>query len=97
MATSPSQWANPANQAAVTGSSGDRVYRVLRLPNLRDNLFNLLYTTVVRPNSLSMADQTVLVIPKITATGFASAFYVLNSDTSIHDGTSTCDSLLVYS
>ncbi|MGW2208723.1 CDP-diacylglycerol diphosphatase [Streptomyces sp. NPDC001781] len=97
MATSPAQWANPANQAPITGSTGDRVYRILRLPNLRDNLFNLLYTNVVRPNSLSMADQTIIVVPKMTATGFAGAFYVLNSDTSIHDGTSTCDYLLVYS
>ncbi|MEV7203318.1 CDP-diacylglycerol diphosphatase [Streptomyces griseoluteus] len=97
MATSPAQWANPANQAAVTGSSGDRVYRILRLPNLQDNLFNLLYTNVVRPNSLNMADQTMIVVPKMTAAGFAGAFYVLNSDTSIHDGTSTCDYLLVYS
>ncbi|MFD8838534.1 CDP-diacylglycerol diphosphatase [Streptomyces griseofuscus] len=97
MATSPSQWANPANQAAVTGSAGDRVYRILRLPNLQDNLFGLLYTNVVRPNSLNMADQTIIVVPKMTAAGFAGAFYVLNSDTSIHDGTSTCDYLLVYS
>ncbi|WP_254641628.1 CDP-diacylglycerol diphosphatase [Streptomyces sp. BV129] len=96
MATSPSQWAAAGNQAAITGSAGDRVYRILRLPNLRDNLFNLLYTNVVRPNSLSMANQTMIVVPKITATGFANAFYVLNSDTSIHDGTSTCDYLLVY-
>ncbi|MEV7127954.1 CDP-diacylglycerol diphosphatase [Streptomyces sp. NPDC093260] len=97
MATSPSQWANPANQAAVTGSAGDRVYRILRLPNLQDNLFGLLYTNVVRPNSLNMADQTIIVIPKMTPAGFAGVFYVLNSDTSIHDGTSTCDYLLVYS
>lgn len=96
MATSPSQWAATGNQAAVTGSAGDRVYRILRLPNLRDNLFNLLYTNVVRPNSLSMANQTLIVVPKITATGFANAFYVLNSDASVHDGTSTCDYLLVY-
>ncbi|MFE2379543.1 hypothetical protein [Streptomyces sp. NPDC059398] len=44
-----------------------------------------------------MANQTMIVIPKMTATGFAGSFYVLNSDMSLHDGTSTCDYLLVYS
>ncbi|MFI8346872.1 CDP-diacylglycerol diphosphatase [Streptomyces sp. NPDC085596] len=97
MTTSPSQWAASANQAPITGTGGDRVYRILRLPNLTSNLFDLLYTNVVRPNSLSMADQTLIVVPKITSSGFANAFYVLNSDTSLHDGTSTCDRLLVYS
>ncbi|MFD8806169.1 CDP-diacylglycerol diphosphatase [Streptomyces sp. NPDC059597] len=98
MATQPSSWADPANQAPVSGpaGSGDRVYRILRLPNLRDNLFTLLYRNVVRPNSLNMADQTLIVVPKMTSSGFAGSFYVLNSDTSIHDGTSTCDYLLVY-
>ncbi|MFF0386578.1 CDP-diacylglycerol diphosphatase [Streptomyces sp. NPDC004286] len=97
MATSPSQWAAPANHAPITGTGGDREYRILRLPNLTVNLFDLVYRYVARPNSLSMADQTIIVVPKITATGgFANAFYVLNSDNSLHDGTSTCDRLLVY-
>ncbi|RAJ69990.1 CDP-diacylglycerol pyrophosphatase [Streptomyces sp. Amel2xB2] len=88
----------PGNQAPITGNSGsgDRVYRILRLRDLQQNLFTLLYRNVVVPNSPSMADQTMIVVPKTTATGFADAFYVLNSDSSLHDGTSTCDHLLVY-
>ncbi|OEV14103.1 CDP-diacylglycerol phosphatidylhydrolase [Streptomyces nanshensis] len=98
MATQPSQWAAPGNQSPITGNSGsgDRVYRILRLRDLQQNLFTLLYRNVVVPNSLSMANQTMIVVPKMTATGFADAFYVLNSDSSLHDGTSTCDHLLVY-
>ncbi|MFF4899785.1 CDP-diacylglycerol diphosphatase [Streptomyces sp. NPDC001068] len=98
MATQPSHWGDPGSQAAVTGrpGSGDRTYRILRLPNLTQNLFALLYQNVVRPQGLSMANQTMIVVPKMTAAGFAQAFYVLNSDTSLHDGTSTCDYLLVY-
>lgn len=99
MATQPSQWAAPGNQAPISGpaGSGDRVYRILKLHDLQQNLFTLLYRNVVVPNSLSMANQTMIVVPKMTATGFAGSFYVLNSDTSLHDGTSTCDYLLVYS
>lgn len=98
MATQPSHWADPANQAAVSGppGAGDRTYRILRLPNLTQNLFTLLYQNVVRPQGLNMANQTLIVVPKMTAAGFAQEFYVLNSDTSLHDGTSTCDYLLVY-
>ncbi|TGZ18507.1 hypothetical protein DV517_34800 [Streptomyces sp. S816] len=99
MATQPSQWAAPGNQAPVSGpaGSGDRVYRILKLQDLQQNPFTLLYRNVVVPNSLNMADQTLIVVPKMTAAGFfAGSFYVLNSDTSLHDGTSTCDYLLVY-
>lgn len=98
MATQPAQWGAPANQAPITGTpgSGDRTYRILKLTDLRQNLFALLNQYVVRPNALSMADQTLIVVPKMTATGFAGVFYVLNSDTSLHGGTSTCDYLLVY-
>ncbi|WP_200823510.1 hypothetical protein [Actinacidiphila yanglinensis] len=35
-------------------------------------------------------------VPKMTAAGFAGTFYVLSSDDSLHDGTTTCDHLLVY-
>ncbi|MFB7493354.1 CDP-diacylglycerol diphosphatase [Streptomyces sp. NPDC056161] len=98
MATQPAQWAAPGNQAPVSGppGTGDRTYRILRLPNLTQNLFTLLYRNVVAPNGLAMANQTLIVVPKMTTSGFAQAFYVLNSDTSLHDGTSTCDYLLVY-
>lgn len=98
MATQPAQWAAPANQALITGDdgSGDRTYRILRLPDLRQNLFALLNQYVVRPGGLSMADQTLIVVPKMSATGFAGSFYVLSSDSSLHSGTDTCDHLLVY-
>lgn len=39
----------------------------------------------------------LIVVPKMTAAGFAGTFYVLSRDSSLHDGTSTCDCLLVYS
>lgn len=99
MATSPAHWDAAQYRVAVTGSdgSGDRTYRALRLPDLGTNLFALLQRYVVKPNGLSMADQMLVVVPKMTATGFAGAFYVLNSDPSLHDGTNTCDHLLVYS
>ncbi|MFI5978497.1 CDP-diacylglycerol diphosphatase [Streptomyces sp. NPDC051452] len=98
LATQPSQWNAPANQSAVSGppGSGDRTYRILKLPNLAQNLFTLLYRYVVVPSGLNMADQTLIVVPKMTTAGFAGSFYVLNSDTSLHNGTSTCDYLLVY-
>lgn len=99
VAPHPSQWASPQYQAAVSGpaGAGDRTYRVLTLRNLEQNLFSLLSRHVVVPNGLSMANQTLIVVPKMTAAGFAGMFYVLNSDPSLHDGTSTCDFLLVYS
>ncbi|WP_330174283.1 CDP-diacylglycerol diphosphatase [Streptomyces sp. NBC_01498] len=98
MATQPSQWAASQYQVAVSGppGAGDRTYRALRLPNLGQNLFTLLSRYVVVPNGLAMANQTLIVVPKMTAAGFAGTFYVLNSDPSLHDGTSTCDFLLVY-
>lgn len=99
MATSPAQWNAVQYRVPVTGSdgSGDRTYRALRLPGLGMNLFALLQQYVVNPSGLSMANQTLIVVPKMTAAGFAGAFYVLNSDSSLHDGTNTCDHLLVYS
>lgn len=96
IATQPAQWAASQYQVAVTGSGGDRTYRALRLPNLSQNLFTLLSNNVVVPNGLDMGNQTLVVVPKMNAAGFAGAFYVLNSDPSVHDGTSTCDHLLVY-
>lgn len=98
MAFRPSDWAKPGNQALITGrpGTGDRTYRILRLPNLAQNLFGLLYDNVVRPAGLDMANETLIVVPKMSTSGFAGAFYVLSSDTSLHDGTSTCDNLLVY-
>lgn len=97
MATQPSQWADPTNRAAISGSTGDRTYRILKLPNLGQNLFTLLSQNVVTPTpGLTMAGQTLIVVPKMTAAGFAGTFYVLNSDTSFHGGTSTCDYLLEY-
>ncbi|OKK25008.1 CDP-diacylglycerol phosphatidylhydrolase [Streptomyces sp. CB02488] len=99
MATSPAQWDAVKYRVAVTGSdgTGDRTYRALRLTGLGTNLFAQLQEHVVKPNGLSMANQTLIVVPKMTATGFAGSFYVLNSDSSLHDGTNTCDHLLVYS
>ncbi|MFD0428045.1 hypothetical protein ACFQ60_07235 [Streptomyces zhihengii] len=99
VAFQPSQWGDLQYQAAVTGTlgSGDRTYRVLRLNSLDQNLFALLNRYVVVRFGLDMADQTLVVVPKTTpAGGFAGSFYVLNSDASLHDGTSTCDHLLVY-
>ncbi|MEU1280841.1 CDP-diacylglycerol diphosphatase [Streptomyces sp. NPDC005805] len=99
VAPTPAQWGDPQFQAAVSGppGAGDRTYRVLRLNSLDQNLFTLLYRNVVVRFGLDMADQTLVVVPKTTAAGaFAGSFYVLSSDTSLHDGTSTCDYLLVY-
>ncbi|MFD6876344.1 MULTISPECIES: CDP-diacylglycerol diphosphatase [unclassified Streptomyces] len=98
IATQPSNWGDPQYQAAVTGTqgSGDRTYRILRLGALTQNLFALLNDNVVRRFGLNMADQTLIVVPKMTPVGFARSFYVLNSDPSLHDGTDTCDHLLVY-
>ncbi|MEU8795057.1 CDP-diacylglycerol diphosphatase [Streptomyces sp. NPDC048643] len=96
VATHPAQWA--ANQELITSAdgAGDRTYRILLLPNLTQNLFALLDQYVVRPNGLSMAGQMMIVVPKMSATGFAGSFYVLNSDSSLPSGTNTCDRLLVY-
>ncbi|MEU9988411.1 CDP-diacylglycerol diphosphatase [Streptomyces sp. NPDC048045] len=96
VATSPSHWNNPKYQVGITGSKGVRTYRALVLPDLARNLFALVDRYVVIPSGLNMADQTLIVVPKMTTAGFAGAFYVLSSDNSIHDGTSTCDQLLVY-
>lgn len=99
VATNPAHWDAAQYRVPVTGSdgTGDRTYRALRLPSLGMNLFAQVQQYVVKPNGLTMADQTLIVVPKMTATGFAGAFYVLNSDSSLHDGTNTCDHLLVYS
>ncbi|MFF1981748.1 CDP-diacylglycerol diphosphatase [Streptomyces sp. NPDC058198] len=99
MATHPAQWGAPPYQVPISGpqGTGDRTYRVLKLPDLGQNLFMLLHRYVVVPSGLDMANQTLIVVPKMTTAGFAGTFYVLNSDNSLHDGTSTCDYLLVYS
>lgn len=99
IAPQPAQWGDPRYRAAVTGTqgSGDRTYRILRLDGLAQNLFPLLNQYVVRRFGLDMAGQTLVVVPKVTAAGFTGTFYVLNSDASLHDGTNTCDHLLVYS
>ncbi len=98
VAPQPSQWAATQYRAPITGAdgSGDRTYRVLRLDALTQNLFGLLNQNVVRPLGLDMAGQTLIVVPKMTAMGFARSFYVLNSDSSLPSGTNTCDHLLVY-
>ncbi|MGI5451191.1 CDP-diacylglycerol diphosphatase [Streptomyces sp. CA-243310] len=96
VATNPSQWGDTKYQALLTGTQGDRTYRILRLPALTTNLFALLNTNVVRRFSLQMAGQTLVVVPRMTPTGFDGAFYVLNSDASLPSGTTTCDRLLVY-
>lgn len=83
-------------QALVTGTQGDRTYRILRLPALTTNLFALLNTNVVRRFGLQMAGQTLIVVPRMTPTSFDNAFYILNSDASLPSGTITCDRLLVY-
>lgn len=96
VATHPSQWRDTQYQAPVTGTGGDRTYRILRLPALTTNLFALLNTNVVRPLGLQMAGQTLIVVPRMTPSAFDGAFYVLNSDASLPSGTITCDRLLVY-
>ncbi|ANP56334.1 CDP-diacylglycerol diphosphatase [Streptomyces griseochromogenes] len=98
VAAQPSQWNEPHYQVAISGpqGQGDRTYRALMLPSLGQNLFALLDRYVVAPSGLEMAKQTLIVVPKMTAAGFAGTFYVLNSDESLHDGTNTCDYLLVY-
>ncbi|MYS23753.1 CDP-diacylglycerol phosphatidylhydrolase [Streptomyces sp. SID4948] len=98
IAPQPAQWGSPAYQVSISGpqGSGDRTYRALKLPSLGQNLFRLLQQYVVAPQGLDMARQTLIVVPKMTTAGFAGTFYVLNSDNSLHDGTSTCDHLLVY-
>ncbi|MFG2621260.1 CDP-diacylglycerol diphosphatase [Streptomyces sp. NPDC048507] len=98
VAPQPAQWGDTQYRAPVTGAdgSGDRTYRILRLGALTPNLFALLNVNVVRRFGLDMAGQTLIVVPKMTATGFAGTFYVLNSDSSLPSGTNTCDHLLVY-
>ncbi|MFB6514293.1 CDP-diacylglycerol diphosphatase [Streptomyces virginiae] len=98
VAPQPSQWRAPQYQALITSAdgSGDRTYRILRLDALTQNLFALLNQNVVRPLGLDMAGQTLIVVPRMTATGFDRSFYILNSDSSLPSGTNTCDRLLVY-
>ncbi|MEV7728686.1 CDP-diacylglycerol diphosphatase [Streptomyces sp. NPDC087917] len=96
VAPHPSQWGDTQFQAPVAGSQGNRTYRILLLNALTANLFSLLDVNVVRRFGLQMAGQTMIVVPKMNPAGFADAFYVLNSDASLHDGTTTCDHLLVY-
>ena len=96
IATDPRDW--PQYAEPITGAGGqDHTYRVLRLTSLRPNLFELLDQNVVRPLGLAMAQQTLIVVPKKTTAGYVGTFYILNSDKkSLHDGTETCDHLLVY-
>ncbi|THA86443.1 CDP-diacylglycerol phosphatidylhydrolase [Streptomyces sp. A0592] len=98
VALQPSQWGDAQYQALVTGKpgSGDRTYRILRLDTLTQNLFELLDVNVVRRFGLDMAGQTLIVVPKRTAAGYTGTFYALNSDSSLHSGTDTCDHLLIY-
>ncbi|MFD9000397.1 CDP-diacylglycerol diphosphatase [Streptomyces sp. NPDC059582] len=96
VAAHPAQWNDSHYQVPITGSQGDRTYRALVLTSLGRNLFSLLNQYVVTPSNLDMAEQTLIVVPKMTNGVFADRFYVLSSDTSIHGGTRTCDFLLVY-
>ncbi|EWM15226.1 hypothetical protein KUTG_05530 [Kutzneria sp. 744] len=93
----PTQWADLKYRVTINGSQGDRTYRALVLASLDQNIFTLLYRNVVQKSHLKMVDQTLIVVPKKTNSGFVGTFYVLNSDKSLHGGTSTCDQLLVYS
>ncbi|WP_211770847.1 CDP-diacylglycerol diphosphatase [Kutzneria sp. CA-103260] len=97
IADDPTRWADPKYRVTINGSQGDRTYRALVLAGLDQNIFTLLYRNVVQKSHLKMADQTLIVVPKKTNGGFVGTFYVLNSDKSLHGGTSTCDQLLVYS
>lgn len=97
VAVDPRRWNDPQYQVAVTGDRGDRTYRALKLPGLSRNLFSLVDQYVAVPSGVAMANQTLIVVPKRTPAGFDGTFYVLNSDQSLHDGTDTCDHLLVYS
>lgn len=98
VAAHPAQWNDTHYQVPISGpqGAGDRSYRALKLPDLSRNLFALVSRYVVRPSNLDMANQTLIVVPKMTNGVFGNLFYVLSSDNSIHDGTSTCDFLLVY-
>jgi CDP-diacylglycerol pyrophosphatase len=79
----PEEWKNSV--VTVLG----RNYRVLRVADLGSNLFALLREHVATND---MRDQTLIVTAR-QPTGF----YVLNSQASLRNGTSTCDTLLVYS
>jgi CDP-diacylglycerol pyrophosphatase len=92
----PTKWADARYSVTISGSKGDRTYRALVLASLDQNIFALLDRNVVQQSHLTMADQTLIVVPKRTNGGFAGTFYVLNSDNSLHGGTSTCDQLLTY-
>ncbi|MCF3180197.1 CDP-diacylglycerol diphosphatase [Streptomyces polychromogenes] len=95
IATSARAW--PQAQVSVTGSKGRRTYRALLRRSLDENLFALLARYVVNPPQTDvMAQQTLIVVPKKVNNAYTGDFYVLNSDKSLHDGTDTCDELLVY-
>ncbi|MFH7594583.1 CDP-diacylglycerol diphosphatase [Streptomyces racemochromogenes] len=95
IATSVGAWAQA--QVSVTGFKGRRTYRALLRRSLDENLFALLADHVVHPPQTGgMAQQTLIVVPKKVNNAYTGDFYVLNSDTSLHDGTDTCDELLVY-
>lgn len=95
IATSPREWSQ--HQVSITGFKGRRTYRALLRHSLDENLFALLDQYVVNPPQTSpMAQQTLIVVPKKVNHAYTGDFYVLNSDKSLHDGTDTCDELLVY-
>ncbi|MFF7356953.1 MULTISPECIES: CDP-diacylglycerol diphosphatase [Streptomyces] len=96
IAATPAQWRDRQYQVTLAGSGGNRTYRALMRSNLDENLFYLLDHYVVQPLNLTMAKQTLIVVPKKAGGKFDGTFYVLNSDESLHDGTDTCDELLVY-
>ncbi|MFE3761133.1 CDP-diacylglycerol diphosphatase [Streptomyces sp. NPDC059104] len=83
VATHPSQWGDTQYQAPVTGTGGDRTYRILQLPALTTNLFALPNMNVVRPFGLQTSGQPLMVVPRLTPTAFDGAFDVLNSDASL--------------
>ncbi|WP_330342846.1 CDP-diacylglycerol diphosphatase [Streptomyces sp. NBC_00557] len=95
IATDPRGWSQ--HQVPVTGFKGRRTYRALLRRGLDENLFALLDQYVVNPPQTDvMAQQTLIVVPKKVNNAYTGDFYVLNSDKSLHDGTDTCDELLVY-
>ncbi|MER6029190.1 CDP-diacylglycerol diphosphatase [Streptomyces sp. NPDC001851] len=95
IAISPGRWSQYL--VFLTGTKGNRTYRALLLDSLNYNLFALLDKYVVSPpTTMTMAHQTLIVVPKKAGKDYTGDFYVLNSDESLHDGTDTCDELLVY-
>ncbi|MET9468467.1 CDP-diacylglycerol diphosphatase [Streptomyces sp. NPDC006544] len=67
--------------------SETRNYRVMKSPNLSGNLFYALRHYVVGDDN-KMQYQTMIVLPA------THGFYILNSESSLHSGTDTCDHLL---